>query len=171
MKPAFPALIFALGLWLVVEGQSRVDPKLEAQLKQLFPAATSFSPKGGDPPHIKAYSNSQTLLGLAFVTTDLEPLERGYDGPIRILVGMDIRGILAGIIVVGHNEPYGDFSVDRPAFPAQFRGKNVRDLFKVGADIDAVSQATMTITSATRVVRNSSRRVARAFLTPPERSR
>jgi NosR/NirI family nitrous oxide reductase transcriptional regulator len=148
--------------------QTAIDPKVQAQLTHLFPPGTTFSPKGGEPPHYKAYAaGTQTVSGLAFWTTELEPLERGFDGPIKILVGMDTKGVLTGIIVVQHNEPYGNFSVDLPRFPAQFRGKNIRDGFKVGADIDAVSRATMTVTSATRAIRNSARRVARAFLTPP----
>ena len=114
-----------------------VDPKLQGQLKQLFPPAT-FSPKISDPPHYKAFApNPQSVTGLAFWTTEIEPLERGYDGPIKILVGMDTKGILTGIIVASHNEPYGDFSVDRPEFAAQFKGKSIRDPFRVGADVDA----------------------------------
>jgi NosR/NirI family nitrous oxide reductase transcriptional regulator len=169
-RTALVALVLAIGLWLVAEGQG-LDPKLQTQMKQLFPSATSFSPKGGDPSHVKAFSSGQTLLGLAFLTTELEPLERGYDGPIRMLVGMDTKGILTGVIVLGHNEPYGSFSVDRPQFSSQFQGKNIRDPFRVGDDIDAVSRATITITSASRAVRNSSRRVARALLTPPGESK
>jgi len=107
------------------------------------------------------------LVGLAYWTTEIEPLERGYDGPIKILVGMDMTGVLEGIIVAEHREPYGDFSVDRPAFAAQFVNKNIRDAFRVGTDVDAVSRATISITSASRAVRNSSRRIARALLTPP----
>ncbi len=166
MKTLGFALVFALGSWLAVEGQGTVDAKLQAQLKRLFPSATSFSAKGGDPPHIKALSG-QTVIGYAFLTTELEPLERGYDGPIKMLVGLDPKAVLAGIIVVGHNEPYGNFSVDLPEFARQFQAKNIRDAFKVGADIDAISRATMTVTSAARAVKNSSRRVARALLTPP----
>ena len=51
----------------------------------------------------------------------------------------------------------------------QFKGKNIRDPFKVGEDIDAISRATITVTSASRAVRNSSRRIARALLTPPDK--
>ena len=54
-----------------------------------------------------------------------------------------------------------------PAFPAQFKGKDVRDPFKLGEDIDAVSRATITMSSAVRTIRNASRRVARSLLTPP----
>ena len=56
---------------------------------------------------------------------------------------MDPKGVLTGVIVTEHHEPYGNFSVDTPGFAAQFRGKNIRDAFKVGADIDAISRATM----------------------------
>jgi NosR/NirI family nitrous oxide reductase transcriptional regulator len=147
------------------------DVKLRAQLTQLFPAAKAFSAKGGEPPHFKAYAaepaTGTPAVGYAFWTTELEPLERGYDGPIKILVGMDPKGVLTGVIVSQHNEPYGNFSIDPPAFAAQFRGKNIRDPFKVGDDIDAVSRATMTVSSATRAIRNGARRVARQLLTPP----
>ena len=169
-------LLFSLaligGASIVLAGQS-ADARLQAELKRLFPAATAFSPKGGDPPHFKAFTSDprtrlQTLLGLAFWTTELDPLERAYDGPIKILVGMDTKGVLTGVVVVEHHEPYGNFSIERPEFAAQFRGKNIRDAFKVGVDVDAVSRATISITSASRAIRNSSRRVARALLAPPD---
>jgi NosR/NirI family nitrous oxide reductase transcriptional regulator len=146
------------------------DAKLQGQLKRLFPTATAFSPKEGDPPHLSAFvtdakSGLQKLIGLAFWTTELDPLERAYDGPIKVLVGMDTNGVLTGIIVTEHHEPYGDFSVDRAEFAAQFKGKSIRDPFKVGSDIDAVSRATISVTTVSRSVRNTSRRVARQLLT------
>ena len=142
------------------------DPKLHSQLKQLFPAA-SFSPKVPDPPHYKVFAPGGSPSGLAFWTTEIEPLERGYDGPIKILVGMDTKGILSGIIVAAHNEPYGDFSVDLPEFAAQFKGKSIRDPFRVGGDVAAVSRATITVTSAARAIRISARRMATQLLAPP----
>jgi NosR/NirI family nitrous oxide reductase transcriptional regulator len=176
-----PLAVFALGavalatlpLTAMSRTQSAVDPKLQAQLEQLFPAAAAFSPKVPDPPHYKAFaanagSGAQTAAGLAFWTTEMEPLERGYDGPIKILVGMDTKGILTGIIVVQHHEPYGDFSIETPEFAAQFKGKSVRDPFRVGADIDAVSRATITVTSAARAIRISARRIATQLLVPPK---
>ena len=172
-RAAFTYTILAAGV-LVVAGQSGVDSKQTLQLKQLFPAASSFSAKGGEPPHFTAFANdprtgSSTPVGFAFWTTELTPLERGYDGPIKILVGMDTAGVLTGVIVVDHHEPYGYFSVDTPEFPAQFKGKSIQDPFRVGGDIDAISRATMTVTSSTRAVRDSARRVARKLLTPPSR--
>ena len=164
--------LLAIGGTVLVLGQSAGDTKLESQLRSLFPSATSFSPKGGDPPHIKAHakdsSGEQQLIGLAFWTTELTPLERGYDGPIKVLVGMDTKGLLTGVIVDAHREPYGYFSVDLPAFSVQFVGKNIRDRFRYGEDIDSISRATISVTSASRAVRNSARRVARALLAPPD---
>jgi NosR/NirI family nitrous oxide reductase transcriptional regulator len=165
---ALISLVFAAGGLVAFAGQAPADARLQAELKHLFPSATTFSPKGGDPPHFKAFGPGQTLLGLAFWTTELDPLERAYDGPIKILVGMDPKGILTGVVVVEHHEPYGNFSIERSEFAAQFRGKSIRDAFKVGVDVDAVSRATISITSASRAIRNSSRRVARQLLVPPD---
>jgi NosR/NirI family nitrous oxide reductase transcriptional regulator len=157
---------------IIVSGQAAIDAKVLGQLQRLFPSAATFSPKSGSPPHFTAYLNdgpagAPRLLGFAFWTTELEPLERGYDGPIKILVGLDVRGVLTGIVVADHHEPYGYFSVDPPGFAAQFAGKPITDRFAVGADIDAVSRASISITSASRAVRNSARRIAKALLPQP----
>ena len=141
-----------------------------SRLARLFPSATAFSPKEGDLPHFTAYTGgrgNQTVLGYAFFTTEILPLERGYGGPIAMLIGLDTTGHLTGLVVVEHHEPYGDFSIDRPEFAAQFRGKDVRDPFKLGEDVDAVSRASITMSSAVRAIRNSSRRMARQLLTSP----
>ncbi len=172
MRNASLAIAISLIVVAVVSGQPAMDPGLRSQLRRLFPDAASFSPKEGNPAHFNAYGpavagGKPELLGLAWWTTDLEPLERGFDGPIKMIVGMDTTGVLKGVIVTEHREPYGDFSVDTPEFAAQFKGKNIRDPFKVGTDIDAISRATISVTSASRAVRNSSRRVARELLTPP----
>jgi len=157
---------------MIIVGQGPIDGKLQAQLKKVFPSATSFSGKQGDPPHFNAFqqdpkTGQPSLAGFAFWTTELDPLERGYDGPIKMLIGMDTKGVLTGILVVEHHEPYGSFSVEPPEFAAQFKGKSIRDPFRVGEDVDAVSRASITITSATRSIKNSARRVARQLLTPP----
>lgn len=165
MRYTVSVLLAAVAVALVA-AQGSIDSKTEANLKRLFPAATAFTPKAGDPPHFKAMSG-QNLLGLAFWTTELQPLERAYDGPIKILVGMDTKGVLTGIVVVEHHEPYGNFSVDTAGFAAQFRGKSIRDAFKVGADVDAISRATISVTSASRAIRNSARLAARQLLPPP----
>ena len=118
-------------------GQTIIDKTLESQLKRVFPNATTFSPKQAGPvPHYVAYTGapgSQTIAGYAFWTTELEPLERGYDGPIKILVGLDLSAHLTGVLVTENHEPYGYFSVDLPEFAQQFRVKTFAILSRSAA--------------------------------------
>jgi NosR/NirI family nitrous oxide reductase transcriptional regulator len=169
-RNALATTAFVLACALIVSAQAPAG-RLPGQLKQLFPEATTFSPKEGDPPHIKAFAmdaktKTTVLLGLAFFTSDLVPLERGYDGPINMLIGMDTRGVLTGLVVISHKEPFGPISVEKPRFAQQYKGKSIRDPFKVGEDVDAVSTATITINSATRAIKQSSRRIAVQYLKP-----
>ncbi len=157
----------------IVAAAERVftNPHPDAHLKQLFPAAVAFSPLAGDPLHFKAYASDPKAnptaapIGYAFWTTDIVPQEHGYHGPIHILVGLNPTGNLAGVVVDYDSEPYGYFSVEPPKFADQFKGKSIRDAFRVGGDVDAVSRASISIASATRAIRDSARLAAKS-LTP-----
>jgi transcriptional regulator of nitric oxide reductase len=158
------ALLVASSSTLAAGQSLRSKPLIEL-VKHLFPSASTITPKEGTPPRFGVLQRDgnggeEMLSGVAFLTTDLEPLERGYHGPIKILVGLLPTGKLAGIVVLENQEPYGYFSVDLPAFAAQFVGKDIKDPFKVGQDVDAVSRASITMNSATRAIRNAARRVA-----------
>jgi hypothetical protein len=80
---------------------------------------------------------------------------------------MDMTGVLTGAIVAYDSSRNATFSVEPPKFAAQFKGKSIRDPFRVGGDVDAVSRASISISSAARAIRDSSRMVARQLL-PPE---
>jgi transcriptional regulator of nitric oxide reductase len=148
------------------------NPKPDAHLKKLFPQAVAFSPLEGTPLHFKAFAVDPKKdpkaqpIGYAFWTTDLMPNERGYHAAIHFLVGMDLQGVLTGVALDYDSEPYGYFSIQPPEFVAQFKGKSIRDPFRVGQDIDAVSRASITMEAAARVIRESSRTMARQFLNP-----
>lgn len=151
----------------------KIEPaEPNAQLKQLFPTAVTFQLKSGVWPHYNAYAvdprrdPSAPPLGFAFWTTDVVPDERGYKGPIEMLVGMSTTGILSGVVVDFDTDPYGRFSIETPEFAAQFKGKSIRDPFRVGGDVDAISKASISVVSATRAIRDSARIVARQLLTP-----
>jgi NosR/NirI family nitrous oxide reductase transcriptional regulator len=170
-KACLFVLLFGVG-WIIARAADRIgtNPRPDAHLKQLFPEAVAFSGLTGDPLHFTAYAADPRTtptarpLGVAFWTTDLVPLEHGYHGPIHILVGMDRTGTLTGAIVDYDTEPYGYFSVEPPRFGAQFKGKKITDPFVVGRDVDAVSRASISIASATRAIRDSSRMVAKQLL-------
>jgi len=165
------SLVLLTLMWMLsfAAGQTTLDATLQAQLRRVFQNATSFSSKQPGPPaHYIAYTgNPRTVAGYVFWTTEVEPLERGYDGPIKMLVGLDTNAKITGVLVVEHHEPYGYFSVELPEFAQQFKGKDIRDPFKVGSDVNAVSRASISINSSSRAIRNGSRRIARAMLTPP----
>jgi transcriptional regulator of nitric oxide reductase len=173
MKPIALATALAASLVIAADAAQRIITNpADPHLKRLFPAAAAFSPHAGSPLHYKVYGVDPKTqadpppIGLAFWTTDVVPKEFGYHGPIHLFVGLDMTGIIVGVIADYNSEPYGFFSVDPPEFAAQFTGKSIRAPFRVGDDIHAVSRATITITSAARAVRDSSRAMARQFLNP-----
>lgn len=165
-------LVAVTGIAALAADRIFTNPKPQAHLRALFPKAAAFSPLEGTPLHFKAFAadpkttSNPPLLGYAFWTTDLVPNEYGYHGPIHVLVGMDLTGILSGVVVDYDSEPYGYFSVQPPEFAAQFAGKSVRAPFRVGGDVHAVSRATITVSSATRAIRDSARIMAKTFLNP-----
>ncbi len=174
---ALLVLLLATAAAVTVAAQSKrifTNPRPEGHFKTLFPNAAGFSSFGGTPLHWKVYgvdpkaNPNAPPIGYIFWTTDLVPNERAYHGPIHMLVGMDTRGILQGVVVDYNSEPYGYFSIDIPEFTARLKGKSVRDRFVVGQDIQAVSRASITMNGAARALRDSSRAVAKAFLSPDQ---
>jgi len=146
-----------------------------ARLKQLFPSAVAFTPRGEkDPIYFTAYavdpakSPGARPIGWAFWTIDLVPAELGYHGHIHMLIGMNPQGRLTGVIMDRNTEPYGDISINLPQFPSQFKGKSIRDRFEVGEDVDVTSRATISVRAAAREIREASRMVARAVLSPKD---
>ena len=145
-------------------------------LFEVMPQATSFSQKSGSPPVIKAFSDleQEQLIGLVFTTPDIPPEEVGFSGPLHLLVGMDLEGVLTGAKVLYYTESYrsfrGDF-VEDAGFTEQLRRKSIAGSFRLGTDIDTISRATITSWALTRGVRNAARRVAEAYLVNSEFSR
>jgi NosR/NirI family transcriptional regulator, nitrous oxide reductase regulator len=156
----------------VADGRIFTNPDQGAHLKALFPTAVAFSTLEGTPLHYSAFAVDPKThpdarpIGYAFWTTDMVPDEHGYHGPIHILVGLDRTGIITGVVVDYDSEPYGYFSVEPQKFADQFAGKSIFDPFRVGGDVAAVSRASLSVNSATRAIRDSSRAVARALLDP-----
>jgi hypothetical protein len=144
----------------------------DPHLKRIFPQAAYITPHQGTPLHWKIYGvdprkdHAAPPVALAFWSTDIVPKEMGYNGPTHMFVAMDMRGIIIEAAMDYTSDPYGYFSVEPPAFAAQFTGKSIRAPFRVGDDIHAVSRATMTVSSATRAVRDSARTMAKLFLNP-----
>jgi transcriptional regulator of nitric oxide reductase len=174
MRKSGWVLALALTVFPLAGGAQRrvhgfIDPMPTARLKQLFPAAAAFAPRDVEPLHFKAYAVNPITpaakpIGYAFWSSDLVPEILGYHGHIHTLIGMDPAGRLTGVIVDLNTEPYGHFSVDRPEWALQFRGKSIRDPFAVWKDVDTMSRATITVRAAALTIRESARLVARQVL-------
>ena len=135
----------------------------------LLAAAVPSGQDAANTPAIRGFTAKHAQAqptALAFWSTDVVPNERGYNGPTHMLIGMDMSGIIVGAAMAYSSDPYAYFSVEPPAFAAQFKGKSIRAPFRVGEDIHAVSRATLTVSSATRAVRDSARTMAKLFLNP-----
>jgi Na+-translocating ferredoxin:NAD+ oxidoreductase RnfG subunit/NAD-dependent dihydropyrimidine dehydrogenase PreA subunit len=176
-RPRLPGLLL-LGLALLLAPSSAAaQGGLSREFFEwVLPHATEYSPeKEGNPPVFRGYTvdeaGNRTLVGFAFFTSDVPPEELGYNGPIEVLVGMDLTGTLTGVVVTHYNESLqqtrGDF-LFRRGFQEQFTGKSIRDAFRVRRDVDGISGATITVDAMAMGIRNAARRVAAVYLAPPD---
>jgi NosR/NirI family nitrous oxide reductase transcriptional regulator len=146
-----------------------LSPARAAQFQAVLPGAETFQRADDALPHFRAYrpapsTGEPELVGFVFLTNEVVPDEVAYAGRIEILIGMTPAGVITGVKVRDHDEPYGYFSIDEKAFALQFTGKSILDRLTVGDDIDSVTRATITVEGATRAIRKSARRIARQHL-------
>ncbi|MCY4264252.1 MAG: FMN-binding protein, partial [Gammaproteobacteria bacterium] len=136
-------------------------PVTEQLMKSVIPSAETFSFEQGNAPVYRAYrrdpaSSEPELMGYLLETTDWPPEEIGYSGPINVLVGMNLQGMITGVKVLHYTESYrsirGDF-INSEYFPEQFANKNIIEGFRVGRDIDGISRATITRRAVSRTLR------------------
>ena len=141
------------------------------RLERVMPEADRFTDRQGQPPvfeayHIDSSTGRETLAGYIFLTSDLPPEQMGFNGPIEVLVGMDLRGVLTGIVVARYRESLrssrGDF-LATDGFQEQFAGKSIVDAFQVRRDVDGITGATITVDAMSRGIRNAAREVAVAY--------
>jgi NosR/NirI family nitrous oxide reductase transcriptional regulator len=140
-------------------------------LRRVVPRAERFTDRRGQPPVFEAYARdpstgAEALVGYAFLTSDLPPEQKGFNAPIEVLVGMDLGGVLTGIVVTDYTESHratrGDF-LAAPGFQEQFAGKDIGDAFQVRRDVDGITGATITVDAMSRGIRNAAREVALAY--------
>lgn len=142
----------------------------------VFPAASSFSPRMGQPPYVEAYGTAEAgkkkLLGYVMLSTDITDTPAYSGKPVVTLIGMDVTGHFTGIKVLKHSEPILLLGIPESAllkFNQQYVGKSVTDKIEVGqtrADegvlgVDAISGATVTVIAQNQVLMTSGAAVAR----------
>lgn len=151
---------------------------LAEEILQLFPKATRIEPKQEAPPVYSVYQLDE-LLGYAFESSDYSSLQ-GFSGkPIRLLIGMDLQGVLAGVRVLEHHEPvflYGLGVQPLLDFVEQYRQHPISRPIIVGGrrtgsadgesttQFDGVSKATVSVVILNETVLQAAMSVARQLL-------
>lgn len=151
------ASILAALLWIcaAIWAQAASASDLSTYLPKIapadfFPGADRFGPPQGDPPIAPVYRGDQ-LQGFVYLNSDLANAV-GYSGkPIRVLVGIDTKGIIKGLKLVDHKEPIVLIGIPEARIVAAVNsliGKDIRPIAQ-GTEhppqVDIVSGATVTV--------------------------
>jgi len=113
----------------------------------------------------------KSLLGYAYLSTDVVQIPAYSGKPISLLVGFDISGRITGVEIVQHEEPIlviGISDERLQQFARQYIGKSVTDKIAIGGTregyvtIDAISGATITMMVENASIMQSVRKVAEA---------
>ena len=143
--------------------------------KDVFPGATHFSERKGQPPYVEAYDNDgaqKKLLGYVMLSTDITDTPAYSGKPVVTLIGMDKEGRFVGVKVLKHSEPILLLGIPESAllqFNGQYLGKSVADKIEVGQSrpdenvigLNAISGATVTVIAQNQVMMASGSAVAR----------
>ena len=70
------------------------------------------------------------------------------------MVGIDVQGNVLDVYVLEYRDMFGS-EIKRKSFLRQFKGKALQDPIKIGKDIDAVTQATISSRAASSAVKKS----------------
>lgn len=134
------------------------DNIINDQLYEVFNGAENFKKINNKPLTYAAYKNDGQDSIIGYVTLGSAV---GYGGPLDVLVASDTRGDIVEIKVVNHKEtPSFFFKVIHENFLDQFDGESIKNQFKIGEDIDAISGATLTSRGISNAVKQASHHVA-----------
>ncbi|WP_322414403.1 4Fe-4S binding protein [Mesorhizobium huakuii] len=152
------ALAFVLAAFTLLAlsvPQSRADESLQHFLSgtrpgELIQGADAYGEMSGSPPLAPLLSSGKPV-GYAYLNTDFSSAV-GYSGkPIRILVGIDPKGVIRGIKLVEHKEPIVLIGIPQEKVVAALNSLIGKDLGRVAAgqeqlpQVDIVSGATVTV--------------------------
>nr|WP_196887486.1 NosR/NirI family protein [Rubrivivax gelatinosus] len=190
-KSLLPLPLFLLALWLAFatalparaaggayEAELPADlasaPDLCARVPcaEVFPGATRFSTRRGNPPYVEAYGAGETLLGWVVLSTDVTDTPAYSGKPVVTLIGIAQDGRYVGVKVLKHSEPILLLGIPESAlikFNEQYVGKGIADKIEVGPSrpdenilgVDAISGATVTVIAQNQVMSLSGAAVGR----------
>jgi len=120
--------------------------QVRGMLKEMFPNMTSLTLEND----IYAVLENDTTIGYGFVAVG-----RGYGGEISILVGLENKTTVKGIVIISHDETPGLGSkVAEEPFTSQFAGVDIDDV-RLDGEIDAITGSTISSEAIVEAVRNA----------------
>ncbi|AFM00270.1 FMN-binding protein [Desulfitobacterium dehalogenans ATCC 51507] len=150
-SPRSLALItaFVLILAALIFQQSANKQETFTSLQRLEPAVSRYEPIAGGYPTYSLWDTDDHFLGYA-----VEADASGYGGPLSVFVSLGKDGILKNVIITENCETPAYLSrVLREGYLHQFTGKEARDPFELGHDLDGISGATYTVNGIALAVR------------------
>lgn len=139
----------------------------DAALRLIMPEADSFVAKSANETEYFEAKKSGAIIGYC-----IRANAPGYNGFIRIVVGIDTDGVIKGVRVLEHQETPGlgaKINETRPGekepwFLRQFAGKHGQTV-EVKKDVDAITGATI----SSRAVADAVREAVDKFMTEAKR--
>lgn len=122
-------------------------------IKRVAPQARSVDRKLAPVDHYLLKNNSGKTIGVAFLTSAIEPEVKGYVGEFDVLVGMDMKGAVTGVEILYH--------VDTPDYVEQvissgfLKKFNRRTIERGFDDIDTVTGATISSAAIKRDIQTA----------------
>jgi len=127
---------------------------------QLTIPAPHALPGSGDATIYRVYSNNEPAAALFVVSA-----RDGYSGAIRILVGIDARGVVTGVHVLEHRETPGlgdQVETGKSDWAQQFNGRSLGDpaaagwaVRRDGGEFDQLTGATVTPRAVVKALRET----------------
>ena len=141
----------ALSLSLMARAENNSIAKEAAQ--KIFPTSQNITSEtlafdGREIEICRVFAKGE-VIGWAVVLDEM-----GKVKPITFLVGIDVQGKVTGVIVLEYRDIFGS-EIKRRSFLRQFQNKSLKDRIAIGADIDAVTSATISSNAATSAVRKA----------------
>ena len=160
IRRLLPGLILYLILLPVVSSADTFIDRYP-QARDWFAAATRFGEPQGEPPAVPVYQNEQ-LIGYLLLTSEVVSIPAYSGKPVNTLVGIDTQGTIVGAEVIDHSEPILLVGIPEQAlsnFVGQYTGKSLNERIRVGANIDAITGATVTVMVINEAILRAARRV------------
>ncbi|MDO6825517.1 NosR/NirI family protein [Marinobacter sp. 1_MG-2023] len=175
-------LVFICIFMFLPGARAELSEQKTALIQQLFPSATVIEDKLSDFPVYPVYQ-LQELLGYAYESVDLSPLQGFAGKPISMLIGLDTHGRFTGVKVLHHHEPvflHGLGEAPLFEFVDQYEGRSLRKQIIINTSntgssgrsadngdtvyFDGVSKATVSVLIINDTVLSSALQVARRKL-------